>query len=69
MTLPSYDLELQAADQRRRLHNSVQELRCQLRDKMDLQNNAREYLEYACAAAALIGLLAGYGLTGIFVAR
>lgn len=67
MTLPSNDLELRAADERRRLHDTVQELRCQLRDKLDVRNNARQHLGIACAAAAVIGLVAGYGVTGIFV--
>lgn len=69
MTLPSNDLELRAADERRRLHDTVQELRCQLRDKLDVRNNARQHLGLACAAAAVIGLMAGYGVTGIFVHR
>ena len=67
MTLPSNDLELRAADERRRLHDTVKELRCQLRDKLDVRNNARQHLGVACAAAALIGLVAGYGVTGMFV--
>ena len=69
MSLPTYDLELRAADERRRLHNSVQELRCQLRDKLDVRNNARQYLGIACGAVAVLGLLAGYSLTGILVRR
>lgn len=69
MTLPSNDLELRAADERRRLHDTVQELRCQLRDKLDVRNNARQHLGVACAAAAVIGLVAGYGVTSIFVHR
>ena len=69
MTLPSSDLELRAANERRRLHKAVEELRCQLRDKLDVRNNAREHLGLACAAAALLGVAAGYGVTGIFVHR
>lgn len=67
MTLPSYDLQLRAADERRRLHESVLELRCQLRDKLDVRNNAREHFGLACAAAAFLGLAVGYGFTGVFV--
>jgi hypothetical protein len=67
--LPSYDLELKAADDRRRLHRSVEALKVQLREKLDIQKNAREHLGLACAVAALVCMAAGYAVTGIFVQR
>jgi hypothetical protein len=67
--LPSYDLELKAADERRRLHDSIEELRCQVRDKLDVTRNAREHLGLACSLAAVVSLAAGYAFGGIFVHR
>jgi hypothetical protein len=63
---PAYTLEVRAADQRRRLHSSVVELRSRLRERLDLKQNAREYLMPASALAALIGLVFGYGFAGMF---
>lgn len=65
--LPPYDLELKAADERRQLHESVADLRCELREKLDVNKNAREHLGLGCAIAALVGVAAGYSITGIFV--
>jgi hypothetical protein len=64
--LPSYDLEVTAADQRHRLHASVEELRSQLRETLDVQKQAREHVGMVCALAALVGVTAGYAFTGIF---
>ena len=64
--LPSYDLELKAADDRRRLHETASELRSTVRDKLDVNKNAREHLGLLCGISALIGLAAGYTVTGIF---
>ena len=65
--LPSYDLELKAADERQRLHQSVAELRSCLNESLDLRKNAREHLGSICAATALVGLATGYVVAGIFV--
>lgn len=65
--LPSYDLQLKAAEERRQLHESVSELKCRVRDRLDVKRNADEHLFAACGVAALVALAAGYGLTGIFV--
>ena len=65
--LPSYDLELRAAEERQQLHDSVEALRSRLRDRMDLKNNLRKNLLAVCGVAALFALAAGYGVTGIFV--
>ncbi len=64
--LPSRDLQEKAADDRRRLHTSVEELRSHLRDTLDVKKNTREHLGLACAVAALVGVTAGYAFTGIF---
>ena len=63
----SYEvLEERAAEQRRQLHNSVSELRSTVQKKFDVKKNATQYLGPAAAVAAVLGLMLGYGLTGIF---
>ena len=67
-------LELRAAEQRKRLHHSVQELKGQLhdrsvvlREKLDVKRNARQYFWPAAGGAAVFGLLFGYGVAAVFV--
>lgn len=67
--LPSYDLELKAADDRRRLHESVEQLRSQVRKTLDIKRNASEHLGLACSLSAGVALAAGYIVTGIFLHR
>ncbi len=67
--LPSYDLELKAAEERRVLHKSVEELKTQVREKLEPQKLAREYIVPVSLAAAFTAFLAGYGITGIFTRR
>jgi hypothetical protein len=64
--MPTDILELRAAEQRRRLHNSVAELKSQVRETLDVKRAAREYLAPASAIAALVGLVLGYGMGGMF---
>lgn len=59
-------LELRAQEQRRRLHNSVAELRSELREKLDVRKNVREYIVPASAGVAVVGLVLGFGIAGIF---
>ncbi len=65
---PTALLEQQAAEQRRRIHNTVSDLRSQVREtvreKLDVQRHAREYVWQASAAVAILGLLFGYGTAG-----
>jgi hypothetical protein len=63
---PTYTLELRAADQRRRLHSSVVELRSRVQERLDPKQIGREYIVPASGIAALVGLVVGYGLTGMF---
>ncbi len=65
--LPAHDLEEKAAEDRRRLHTSVEELRGHLKDSLDVKKNTREHLGLACGVAALVGVTVGYAFTGIFV--
>lgn len=64
---PAHDLEEKAAEDRRRLHTSVAELRVHLKDTLDIKRNTRKHLGLACGAAALLGVTLGYAFTGIFV--
>ena len=59
-------LEQHAQAQRLKLHNDVVELRSTVRQRLDARKLAREYLWPASGAAAVVGLLLGYGLTSIF---
>jgi hypothetical protein len=67
--LPSYDLELKAADERRRLHEVVTEFRSRVREELDIKKHIRERLLAVCGIAAVLGLGLGYSLTGLFVRR
>ena len=64
--LPAEVLEQRAADQRRRLHETVAELRSAVRERLDVKRAARENLLPALSGASLLGLLLGYGFGGIF---
>ena len=65
--IPTDLLELRAAEQRRRLHNSVAELRLQMREKLDVRRNARRYFWPASAVIGLCGLVLGYGFGAILL--
>lgn len=65
-SLPAEVLEQRASEQRRRLHNSVAELRVNVRERLDYHKVARQYVWQAAGIAALIGLVFGSSLIGIF---
>jgi ElaB/YqjD/DUF883 family membrane-anchored ribosome-binding protein len=64
--VPSSLLELRAAEQRRRLHNAVADLRDTVADRMNVKKLARSYVWQATGVAALVGLILGYGMGGMF---
>ena len=59
-------LEQRAAQQRHQLHNTVEELRHAVKDKLDVKRNVRQHIWPAAGALAVIGLALGYSLTGLF---
>jgi hypothetical protein len=73
MTQPSLSaeiLEKRAAEQRRNLHNDVQQLRSvvrhEVRERTDLKRNVRRHFAPIAGASAVIALSLGYGAAGIF---
>jgi hypothetical protein len=64
--VPSDILELRATEQRRRLHNTVAELRETVRERMDVRRNARQYFVPVAGVAAVAGLVLGYSAGGVF---
>ncbi len=68
--LPTEILEQRAADQRRRLHDSVAELRITMKDRLDIRRNAEDYTRrhfpQAAAVAAIVGLAFGWTIGGMF---
>ena len=67
--MPPDTLEQRAVDERRRLQNSVEELRSQVKERFDARKLVRPYVPVASAVAAMIGLGLGYGFAGIFTKR
>jgi len=69
-TLPAEILERRAAEQRRALHNDVQQLRsvvrAEVRERTDVKRNIRRHFAPIAGAIALIAVSVGYGVTGIF---
>ncbi len=77
---PAEVLEQRAAEQRRRLHNSVSDLRSSLtelktdveekvRERLDPSRIARQHLWPIAAGVSLIALLAGHAVAGMFTRR
>jgi hypothetical protein len=64
--LPADELELRAAEQRKRLHESVEELESRVRETLDWKRAARTYIVPVSAGAALFSFVVGYALAGIF---
>jgi hypothetical protein len=64
--IPVDVLEKQAAEERRMLHNSVQELRETVHERLDVKRNVRNHLGAAAGIMALAGLVLGYRVAGIF---
>jgi hypothetical protein len=56
------ELELRAAEQRRHLQGSVQDLRQAIRQKLDVKKNTREHLGAASGIVFLATLAVGYSL-------
>jgi hypothetical protein len=71
--LPTELLEKRAAEQRRALHNDVQELRTVVRDEIrertDVKRNVRRHFGAVASVTAMLALSLGYSLTGVFTRR
>jgi hypothetical protein len=64
--IPVDVLEKRAADERRQLHNSVQQLRETVHERLDVKRNVRNHLGMVAGAMAAFGLILGYAATGMF---
>ena len=64
--LPVEVLEQRAAEQRQQLHHSVSELKDSVRERLDVKRNVREHLWGISGGLALVGLVVGYTVAGIF---
>ncbi len=67
--MSSYPLQIDAVDQRGRLHGSVQELRARVRQVLNTGRTAKPYAPMASAVVGLLSFLLGYGFAGIFTRR
>ena len=67
--MTTHELELRAADQRRRLHSSVHELKDHVRDSLDVKKNVRDHVLLASGVAAVVAVAVGYSVAGMFTSR
>lgn len=66
------NLELRAVEQRNVLHHTTAELKAKIsatRDQFDVSRNLRRHFVGIAGAVTAIGLLAGYGIGGMFTRR
>lgn len=63
---PADILQMRAADQRRRIHTTVHELRDTVRERLDVRRNARRHLLPALGVATVCSGLIGYAFGGLF---
>ena len=65
-TAPTEILEKRAAEQRKQLHESVSELRVQVRETFDPNRAARQYFRPIAGIGGALAFVVGYAVTGIF---
>jgi hypothetical protein len=65
-SLPIDDLERQAAADRRQLDSSVVELKDRVKDRLDIKAMLREHVGPAAGVLALVGLVLGFVIAGVF---
>ena len=65
-SLPSNQLELRAAEERRKLQHTMVELKSTVRETLDVKRAAREYVKPASAVVAVLGFVFGYAFAGMF---
>ena len=58
--MPPDILQMKAAEQRQRLHETFSELRSGVRHKLDVKSQMREYVWPVSAVAAVLSLAFGY---------
>ncbi len=67
---PAEVLQQRAAEQRRRIHESVGELKSSVRETvrehLDVEGYARNCIWQFIGGASLVALLIGYGMAGMF---
>ena len=67
MTNPQiHTFEERAAEQRREIHGSVQELKSAVRERLDVKKNLRQYMAPAAGFVAVFGAMLGYGIASLF---
>ena len=64
--IPVEILEKRAAEERRQLHNTVQELRETVHERLDVKRNVRNHFGTVASVLAITGLVLGYSVAGIF---
>jgi hypothetical protein len=64
--MPPDILEMKAVEQRERLHGTISELRSNVRQKLDVKTQAREYVWPATTVAAILSLAFGYTAGSLF---
>jgi len=71
--LPAEILEQRAAEQRQRIHQSVDELKSSLRETvrehLDVKNYARTHIWRLIAVTSAVALVSGYNVAGMFTRR
>jgi hypothetical protein len=68
LAIAAQALELRAVEQRRRLHDTVADLRETVTERADINKLARNHLWPVTGVAALVALIMGFG-TGRLLAR
>jgi hypothetical protein len=66
MKAPMSDLELKAGEERRRLQDSLEDLKERVQNTLNLENHVRQNILPISGIAGLTAAVLGYGIAAIF---
>lgn len=69
INLTSSELELRATDERKRIHDSVVDLKSQIEKTLSFENMVREHVAMITGVVGLTAMSMGYLFTGMFTRR